>query len=94
MTRGWCQSGGVIWRSTVGGSVALLADGRVAGTLTGLDHELWGLLADPTTRQQLVDRLTHLSHRSPPSAYADVDSALRRLATRGLVREVCAGLPA
>jgi hypothetical protein len=86
----WRRSTGVLWRSTAGGSVVLLADGRASITLTGLDHQLWTLLADPATEQHLVDRLGQQAHNGQSRTLLMVTAALRGLAARGLVRQPAA----
>ena len=81
----WCRADDVVTRPTTHGVMVLLADGRVAGSLTSVERDLWAALADPSTTSDLIDEIAH--RRGRLASEPGVIDALTRLAARGLVRE-------
>ncbi|AMS06098.1 PqqD family protein [Acidipropionibacterium acidipropionici] len=66
--------------------IATFPDTRVY-TLTGGATLIWGLLAEPTSRDDLLDTIAEQSSVSPDDLAGEVDSCLSELAGLGLLME-------
>lgn len=87
MSGGWQRARGVLARPITGGVMVLPLDGRSAGTLTGLDHDLWEILAEPATTDELTDQIARQRRHDAVPTEAEMFAALRRLVAWGVVRE-------
>ncbi len=74
----WARCGDALGYRTTRGAVVLPAGGRAAVSLSGVEHAVWALTAEPAT----IETLTASVDAVP------VRAALAELAARGVVHEV------
>lgn len=63
-----------------------------SGVYYGLDPvgtRIWGLLAQGTSEEEIIDRLLHEYVVEPMRVRSDVGAFLQALTSRGLMQEVC-----
>jgi hypothetical protein len=85
----WVRRASVLWRTAPGFLVIAYVDGEVTRA-EGPAPEIWDLLADPRTADELVDELAARYGVSVEAVRADVMSFVNDLVDRGLVARVAA----
>ena len=80
----WCRSARVVWRRTLDGVIVLpILEAAEPIALRGSAADIWDLLAEPMTSEDLVAVLAATHGVSAMSVAVDVDGALVSLSELG-----------
>jgi coenzyme PQQ synthesis protein D (PqqD) len=83
-TMRWCRSARVVWRRTLDGVIVLpILEAAEPIALRGSAADIWDLLAEPMTSEDLIAVLAAAHGVSELSVAADVDGALVSLSELG-----------
>jgi hypothetical protein len=74
-----------VWRHAHGSVLVLPMSGHDVMHLTGAGDDLWQLLAEPLTVDEVASRLAEIYDRSPEEIIQDIAPVLDDLVARGVV---------